>query len=128
MTECFEVCLLTAKLCLQALVQRFDTRKVRMHFEFFVLQDVVCTAELDVFLRQIIVVYQHFSDLVGFSGVLSVVRIIAFKQESVIAALDDWCRVPLDFVGDPSKLLFVKLMVSCWAPSICEVTCTAKSD
>jgi hypothetical protein len=71
-----------------------------MHFEFFMLQNVVCSTELDVFLRQIIVVYQHFSDLVGFTGILSVIRIIAFKQESVIAALDDWCRVPLYFVGD----------------------------
>ena len=31
-------------------------------------------------------------------------------------------------LAEPSRLLLVKLMVCCWAPSTCEVTCTAKSD
>lgn len=53
-------------------------------------------ANLDVFLREVVAVNQHFADLVGGIGILALVGVVVLEQELAVAVLDDRLRVGLD--------------------------------
>ena len=63
-----------------------------------VFRDVEGGADLDVFLRKIVSMDEHFADLVGVVGVFAVFGVVALGEEAGIAALNDRRGVGLDFV------------------------------
>lgn len=63
--------------------------------------DIEAQANLDVFLREIIAVNQHFANLVGGIGILALVGVVVLEQEFAVAVLDDRLRVGLDLGHHP---------------------------
>ena len=58
--------------------------------------DIEAKANLDVLLREIVAVNQHFADLVGGIGILASVGVVVLEQELAVAVLDDGLRVDLN--------------------------------
>ena len=56
-------------------------------------------ANLDVLLRQIVVMNQHLADLVSSVGVFALLRVTVLKHEVAVAAVDNRLGVGLDFVN-----------------------------
>ena len=63
--------------------------------------DIEAKANLDVLLREVVVVNQHFANLVGGIGILSLVGVVVLEQELAVAVLDDGLRVGLDLGHHP---------------------------
>ena len=72
------------------LPHRFDFRAVGKRL------GIEAQANLDVFLREIVAVNQHFANLVGGIGVLALVGVVVLEQELAVAVLDDRLRVGLN--------------------------------
>ena len=51
--------------------------------------DIEAQANLDVFLREVVAVNQHFADLVGGIGIFAFVGVVVLEQELTVAVLDD---------------------------------------
>ena len=58
--------------------------------------DIEAQANLDVFLREVVAVDQHFADLVDGIGILALVGVVVLQQELAVAMLDDRLRVGLN--------------------------------
>lgn len=60
--------------------------------------------DADVFLREIVLVDQHFADLVGGLGILRLVGVVVVQEKLPVAVLDDRPGVGLDLVHDAQDL------------------------
>ena len=61
-------------------------------------------ADVDIFLRQIVVVDEHLTDLVGGIGVLAFLGVVVLEQELPIAVLNNEFGVRLDLVHHAQNL------------------------
>ena len=65
---------------------------------------VEAEANLDVLLREVVLVDQDLADLVGGIGILAFFGVVVLEQELAVAVLDDRLGVGLDFVHDAEDL------------------------
>jgi len=78
------------KLFLKGVVKRLDTEKIGMRP---VISSIESGTNLDVLLREVVAVNQHFADLVGGIGILALVGVVILQQEIAVAVLDNRLRV-----------------------------------
>lgn len=58
--------------------------------------DIEAQANLDVLLREVVAVNQHFANLFGGIGILALVGVVVLEQELAVAVLDDRLRMSLN--------------------------------
>ena len=79
------------------LLHRVDFRTVGKRL------DIEAQANLDLFLREVVAVDQHFADLVGGIGIFALVGVVVLEQELAVAVLDDRLRVGLNLRHHPQS-------------------------
>lgn len=68
--------------------------------------DIEAQASLDVFLREIVAVNQHFADLVHGIGIFALVGVVVLQQELAVAGSSARCPASSGFESPPPRAGF----------------------
>lgn len=98
---CRAVRIVGSILCTKRLVQFAHRLVLRHNGNCF---DVKAETDLDVLLREVVLMDQDLADLIGGIGIRALIGVVILDQELAVTALDDRLGVQLDLVHDPQDL------------------------